>query len=123
MLRFPIVGMYYRPPAEALIKVIAIGTPLLLRAEPDNPADPNAVSVWLRSSDLTAEAKERLETELGTMGYTVADILAREEWQLGYIPKNMAAEVRSNGTIPLDAAIDGVFRCADNGGPRVTIEA
>ena len=45
MNTFPIVGAYYHPPAKALIDALAVDTPLLLIAEPDNAYDPNAIAV------------------------------------------------------------------------------
>ena len=33
----PIVGAFYRPPAEAILKVLPVGAKLSLFAEPENP--------------------------------------------------------------------------------------
>jgi len=117
--RYPIVGMFYRPPAKAFINVLAIGTPLIIRAEPDNQTDPNAVAVWLRTSYLGEAALAELDLQLGGFGYKLADVLAREEWHLGYIPKEMAAELRASGRVLPGADYDATFLTNPAGAPRV----
>jgi len=43
----PIVGMFFRPPAQKVLAEIRFGTPLILQRQPDNPHDPNAIQVLL----------------------------------------------------------------------------
>ena len=120
-LRFPIVGMYYRPPAQALVNVLGIGTPLALRAEPDNEVHSNAVAVILKSADLNDEAIAALDGELANFGFTIKNILDQDEWQLGYVPRNMADDLRMSGRVEPGTDVIGEFRCAASGAPRIVI--
>ena len=43
----PIVGMAFRPPAGAVLSALPFSTPLLLRRQPSNEYDSNAVQVLL----------------------------------------------------------------------------
>lgn len=90
----PIVGMFYRPPAAAIMKCLHSGCQLSLRAEPSNAFDPNAVQVLLSPSHIKAEAHPKLAEALSGMGYSVPDILEREEWHLGYLAKEYAAALQ-----------------------------
>ena len=88
-----IVGAKYRPPAEAILGVLAIGTPLTLRPEPTNPADSNAKAVWVRTSDISNEAFVALDDgRLKRFTMTIKDLALRDEWHLGYISKEVAAK-------------------------------
>jgi hypothetical protein len=116
---FPIVGMYYRPPAKALVETLAIGTPLCLIAEPDNAYDPNAIAVWLSSADLTKEAQEKLELTLPEYGYTLESLLAEEAWHLGYIPKEMAKKLREVEAVGPEEPVEVTFSLSAGGAPRV----
>lgn len=121
MSTYPIVGMFYRPPAQAIISVLPIGLPLTLIAEPDNPADTNAVAVWVNSSDIPEKAHERLSQELTVFGYSLEQVLAQESWQLGYVPKEMARQLREADTVPVDEPIEGSFSLSSRGAPRVRL--
>jgi hypothetical protein len=46
-ITLPIVGARFRPPAEDILDALAIGTELILRRQPDNPHDANAIQVML----------------------------------------------------------------------------
>lgn len=116
---YPIVGSFYRPPAKALIQSLPVGTPLTVRAEPDNPVDPNAIAVWLKSKDLTEAALAELDMLLSGFGYTIQQILDSKEWQLGYLPKEIAEVLRGNDSVKAGEDIQGTFRCAASGAPRV----
>ena len=115
---FPIVGMYHRPPALALINVIAIGTPLLLIAEPENAYDPNAIAVWLHSRDIPEAAYGRLRDLLPDYGKTLDDILNEADWQLGYIARDFAAQLRASGAVPTDEPVIVTFAVNAQGAPR-----
>lgn len=115
---YSIVGAYYRPPAEALLKVLAIGAPLVLQAEPTNAFDPNAIAIWLRPEVIPETAYPALETELAGYGFTLHDIMGAEAWHVGYIPKALAAVLRANG-FPIDAEIAGTFTLSPRGKPEV----
>lgn len=88
--QWPIVGMFYRPPAKALLEILPQGTALTLRPEPTNPYDSNAVMVILRSADIPEKAHEVLRGTLPNYGHTIEDVLAQSEWHLGYVPRTSA---------------------------------
>jgi hypothetical protein len=115
----PIVGMFYRPPAQILVSSLAVGTPLVLFAEPDNPADPNAVAVWLKSSEIPDSAYAFLEENLPDAGFSLDGVLAQDMWQLGYVPKEIAKQLRENDIVPLSTAIDVTFTTNAKTQPRV----
>jgi hypothetical protein len=93
---FPIVGAFFRPPAKAILEVLSSGSPLILRPEPDNPSDPNAIQVWVTRATLaalSASASARLGETGPLFGHELADILAAPEHHLGYIPRTSAGAV------------------------------
>lgn len=118
----PIVGAFYRPPAQALINILAIGTPLFIIAEPDNPADPNAVAVWLATGDISEEVHGKLD-ELGTpFGFPLDTILSQDQWQLGYVPKAMAAALRAADIVHFEP-VEVAFALNRDGVPRIMFAA
>ena len=124
--RLPIVGMFYGPqrgsPSQALVNALAIGTPLYLLAEPDNPADPNAVAVYVRSADIPEGAYDALRESLPPFGFDLDQILDGEAWHLGYVPKNFAAQLRLANVVPDDTRVDVSFATGTDGSPRVAFE-
>lgn len=121
MSTFPIVGMFYHPPAKALVEVLPIGTPLTLIAEPDNAHDGNAVAVWLYSKDIPESSKEKLSELLLPYGLQIEDVLLEEMWHLGYVPREMAKQLREDDTVPVDNPVDGSFSLSSGGAPRVRL--
>jgi hypothetical protein len=108
--RFPIVGSRFRPPAEAIIEALPVGQPLILRPEPENPHDPRAKAIWVRTALLTETARHYLSQR------TDLRLINQEaEWHLGYIPANMNA-------FDLPSEIEGEFSVGSDGGPRITIQ-
>jgi hypothetical protein len=116
---FPIVGMKFRPPALALVDALAIDTPLLLIAEPDNNYDPNAIMVWLDAKDLSDEAKAKLEEELPRFGTDLASVIAMGQHHIGYIPREMAAQLKECGAVTNDEPVEVTFSTSSTGAPRV----
>jgi hypothetical protein len=96
---FPIVGMKFRPPAQVLINALAVGTPLTAIAEPENAYDPNAIAIWLYTKDIPEASQEALKETALSAGWTHTRIMAEEVFHLGYIPKEMAAELKASGAI------------------------
>lgn len=102
MMPCKIVGSYYRPPASAIVSTIPVGTPLELRAEPNNHVDPNAIAVWIRTKDILPDIYKRLVLAGSSCGFRIDDepsdnaeaflasILAVPSWHLGYIPAIVA---------------------------------
>lgn len=89
----PLVGDYYRPPAKAIIQSIPTNTSLILRREPDNPYDENAVKVIILTENIPQSSHETLESLAGPYGFSLEEILAEEEWHLGYISKEFAVHL------------------------------
>ena len=116
---FPIVGAFFRPPAQALLDSLAIGTPLFLWSEPENAYDINAVAVYLNSADLGEAAKLQLESTLSEFGYTVDQIMAAEIWHLGYIDRKNAAYLRERNIVPEGAGVEVKFLLSPDGKPRI----
>lgn len=115
--RFPIVGSSYRPPATEILAVLPVGTPLILRPEPDNPHDPHAKAVWIKTADISNEAFAALDDgRLRRHNLTIRDLAFQDEWILGYIPASFA----SGFAVPSD--VSGTFSVGSNGGPRITVE-
>ena len=88
----PLVGMYFRPPAKAILQSLPTNYPLELRPEPDNPYDPNAVAVWFDAFHLSNEAKEELESTLPGMGCDLDSLMSQRWWHIGYMAKDHAAK-------------------------------
>lgn len=87
-----IVGAHFRPPAKALLACLPAGHPLVLRPEPTNEYDENAVQVLLRSTTLAPLCedpffKEELFGQLTAQGFDVDSVLEEPEWHLGYLPR------------------------------------
>lgn len=115
----PIVGAFYRPPAKLLLDCLSIGTPLFLLAEPDNQYDPNAVAVYLESHNIPVESHAKLEEELPPFGQSLDSVLGQDQWHLGYIPKEFAAQLRASETVVPNTPVDVTFSVSANGAPRV----
>lgn len=89
-MSLPIVGAFHRPPAKALLSVLPAGTVLLARPEPENPHDPNAIAIWLRSADIPHSHADAIATAVAGYGFTSTDIFEASEHHLGYIPAKIA---------------------------------
>ena len=92
-LTCPIVGSHFRPPAKQLLTVLPVGSALVLRPEPDNPYDENAIQVLVSVASTYPVAKWAvLATALAGTGFEPQDLIDREAiegpLQLGYIPKS-----------------------------------
>lgn len=122
----PIVGSHFGPqrgsPSKALIAALAVGTPLHLMAEPENPVDINAVAVYVNSTDIPTEAYPMLEEELPNYGFALETIMEGDEWHLGYIPKDFARQLRETETVNVATPYDVTFGLAANGAARVRFE-
>lgn len=88
-MQLPIVGARFRPPAEDVLNLLPAGTTLILRRQPDNPYDENAIQVLLIWQDEGA-----LEAVVLQCAEEVsAEIDNTEPLHLGYIPKEHAKEL------------------------------
>jgi HIRAN domain len=112
---YPIVGAFYRPPASAILGVLPVGTKLTLKAEPTNEVDPNAIAVYIETSEIKTivanEAAEKLlASEALNSGISLDDILSNaSSYHLGYIPRAIAAKIKLNSDTPakFTTSLDG----------------
>lgn len=117
----PIVGAFYRPPAQAVLAVLPVGSPLMLVAEPENPHDQNAVAVWMNTQDIPEASYDKLRTTLPDSGHTLESLLKEGELHLGYIPRELAAKLRGDGTVTEDEPLKGFLLFSPSGTPRVRL--
>lgn len=133
MPTYPIVGARFRPPAQAILDKLPAGTKLLLRRQPDNPYDRNAVQVLLFFNQETAviEAIERA----CDCGIDPVNPYPDEPIHLGFIPRESAAKlaplmdesakIEEEGTFAIEQGIaewPATLTFAAHGGPMVTFE-
>lgn len=81
----PIVGMFHRPPARAILASLPSGAELKLEREPENMHDRFATKVIVRTSQIPEKQYEELELAAAGFGFQLSEILAQAEWMLGYI--------------------------------------
>lgn len=105
---YPIVAFQIRPPATPLLRCLHDGAELMLVHELDNPYDKNAIKVVLATDTLGPDAHEYLAGHAPRFGYSLEDILAESEWDLGYIPQDMNADPQ------VRAARSGSYCMSDN---------
>jgi hypothetical protein len=117
----PIVGMSYHPPAWALIDVLALNHPLILRHEPQNAFDTNALAIFVQTTSLDDNQIEALNASprLRRDGLTTNDLLSRDEWQLGYIPAVLAKALFDKGYVAPLAELPGEFTTSASGQPCI----
>lgn len=91
-----IVGAFYRPPAQGLLKVMPSGCPLSVIHDSENEHDANAMAVFINTSDLDFKSEEqrlKLDEAVAEYGFSIDEVYQKEAWQLGFIPKGEAAEL------------------------------
>ncbi len=120
-----IVGARFRPPAAGLLSVLGAGSALVVRREPSNQYDPNALQVLVETSTLAKLPISQLQAACEGFGFGAEEICGREapsEWHLGYVPRD-AAEIYASG---FDARgvreVPGEFTFDISGKPSVSFE-
>jgi hypothetical protein len=103
MTKVPLVGMFFHPPANLVLKGLLGGTHLTLLAEPENPYDANAIRVECCPRDMEPEYAENARDELEGFGYTLEELLEIPSIHLGYVAKNATHLVRGH--------FEGYFPC------------
>lgn len=88
-----LVGMYFRPPAKAILQHLPSGAALRLQPEPGNQYDENAIQVLFNGEDLPILEDEgrraEREGDFLSQGFSEEEIRnSPEEWHLGYIAKS-----------------------------------
>jgi len=114
---YPIVGAHFRPPAKGILECLPASCPLVLRPEPDNPFDPNAVMVLVRSADVPASSHASLALALPGYGSGLDEFLAQPEWHLGYVPRTRAIELAPS---LLGSDAPGLLTFGASGQPAIT---
>lgn len=119
---FAIVGSFYRPPAKAILGVLPPNTELTLRAEPENPVDPNAVRVEVSRDELAKlsdAARERLTFDATPYGYDTESILAEPSWHLGYVKATQTGDARAR--MPESGELSARLTFGANGMAQATL--
>lgn len=85
IIRTPLVGTHFHPPADLLLKHLPAGTPLTLDPDPTNPYDENAVRVLVSPTALVEPIDPELTDELPNYGTDIDEVLALDSIFLGHI--------------------------------------
>jgi len=113
----PIVGARFRPPSEAILRLLPLGFPLTLRREPSNKFDVNAIMVLIADeAAFNALPSEALANALEPFGKEPSDIVL--PWHLGYIPREDAEGLAKIVDERLLSAWNARLGFAANGQPR-----
>lgn len=106
MSQCSIVGAHYRPPAKAILQCLPSGAALILRPEPTNQFDANAIMVICPTSSIPESQHEELELHAAGHGFSLDEILSKTEHHVGYIPKELAANIKLPGDTPATLAFN-----------------
>lgn len=121
--RYPIVGMFYRPPAQGFVDILFDGAKLHLVAEPDNQFDPNAIQVLLPVETIKQIDAAAADPILIGWGTSIAEASQRSDpIHLGYIPKQFAKALKSSW-FDNNLTIEASFSISSDGGPRVNFDS
>lgn len=91
MPTLPIVGARFRPPAQEVLDSLPAGAKLLLRRQPDNPYDRNAVQVLWPNTENIEVGRWFGYGEANETG--IATVNAELPLHLGFIPREVAAKL------------------------------
>lgn len=120
MPSLPIVGARFRPPAQEVLQLLPANYPLILRREPENPYDENAIKVLMCLGTMSDETSNNISHLLDEDGPT--------ELHLGYIPREIAAKMaplmdqRYDEETLVVRDIEGKLAFGIHGGPMVSFE-
>lgn len=117
-LVFPIVGAYHRPPAQTLLNNLSLNTRLILRPEPGNFYDPNAIAIWVPRESFPNQNPD-LEASIQSRGLDVVEFFSQMEFQVGYLPREIAAELAPKLREKEILELYGTFGVTANGKPQV----
>ena len=112
--KVPLVGMYFRPPAQIVLKGLLGGSHLTLTPEPENPYDSNAIRVECNPNDMEPEYKESIREQLEGYGKTLEELLAEPSIHLGYVAKTHTAIA--------EGILGGVLVFAGDGKPWIELD-
>lgn len=121
-LSAPLVGMRFRPPALTILQGLGMDQKLILRREPENQYDPNAIAVDMPENwqEALPELAEEARTEAQSLGLELPSTP-----QLGYI---RAVEAKDWAPILDQLSSEDIpfprsrLTFSSSGSPQVTIE-
>lgn len=120
-----IVGARFRPPAAGLLSVLGASAPLVVRREPSNPYDPNALQVLVETSTLAKLPIRQLQSACEGFGFGAEELCGRDapsEWHLGYVPRGDALEYAGAFDTSGTGEVPGEFTFDLAGKPSVSFE-
>lgn len=88
-----IVGARFRPPAKEILNNLPSNAKLILRRQPDNPYDSNAVQVCLWMDQDLPETVMTLLIGAEHVDEYYKDVEDVEPFHLGFIPRDEAVEI------------------------------
>ena len=100
----PLVGMYFRPPAQGIVAALTEGQPLKLHPEPENPYAPYAIAIHLDPASVAPTDHAGLVDSLESYAHTLQDFLAQDFWHLGYVSKDYAKALTERFSSALTSA-------------------
>lgn len=101
LVRAPIVGMHFHPPAKQVINMLPADTPLDLVFDPENQYDSWAIKVFADPKAIPKHYLPDLEIHLPGYGLNLDDLLQGPIW-LGHIAMNsMKQPVGNREVLPL----------------------
>lgn len=114
-----IVGAKFRPPAAGLLGVLPTGCALIVRREPSNAYDANAMMVLVTREQIMAIDEEKLDAAIEGFGYDVEQMSEQPEWHLGYIPRQDALLLAPRMDKAGERETNGALTFSAEGHPRV----
>jgi hypothetical protein len=136
MIISSIVGARFRPPAAGVLSVLPGSASLLVRREPSNPYDPNALQVLVPAEVLAALPQPQLLAAVEGFGFTLGEAgpgqlvtndYARSPLEtplhLGYVPRVEAATLAGAFDKAGVREVPGELTFAADGAPRVRFTA
>ena len=118
-MSLPIVGAHFRPPAKGILQALPLGHTMNLKAEPENPYDPNAIAVWV-SSDSLADLPQANRSTMATLcmgyGYDWETLMGEPAWHFGYVPRNFTSLVHPR---LVDGKLDLPLTSSSTGAPAL----
>jgi len=131
MITTSIVGARFRPPAAGVLSVLPSGASLLVRREPSNAYDVNALQVLVVRETLAGLPQPQLLAAIEGFGFTLTDVpgeivtndYARQALEfplhLGYVPRVEAATLAPLFDRAGQAEVRAELTFAADGAPRV----
>lgn len=127
--RFLIVGARFRPPAQDVLMALPAGADLILRRQPDNPYDENAVAVMVQLfSEIDGYYLDSIsETVKGILDNHFTEEEKPTFLHLGFIPRERAAglapriDLQADPDTMIAPDVPGKLTFATNGAPMIVV--